>query len=331
MNSFETSTGSRTNGLPLISVITPLFNEEAILPDLAKRLQNVFSSLPTVSWEWVAVDDGSRDHTFARADQEIKIAPHWQLLRLSRNFGQQAAYRAGLEAARGAAIIFLDADMQDPPENIPDMIKLWFEGNVQVVGQRKSRTESGLRGLLMRAFHELFCRLTGGVMPKNSGTFALMDRRLAEELKAMPERGMFLPAQRGWLGFKSASISYDRAARLGEPKQSYRKLFAYAWEGITSFSVFPLQLISIVGFCISLFGFGYAGVLLAIKLLQLLGCFQKLEILGFTTISVSILCLGGIQLLSLGIIGSYISKVFYEVKRRPLYVKSEHITSPVNL
>ena len=331
MNSFETSSGSRPEGLPLVSVITPLFNEEAVLPDLAMRLKNVFGLLTTVSWEWIAVDDGSRDHTFACVEQEIKIAPHWQLLRLSRNFGQQAAYRAGLEAAMGAAIIFLDADMQDPPEKIPDMIRLWFEGNVQVVGQRKSRTESGLRGLLMRAFHELFCRLTGGVMPKNSGTFALMDRRLAEELKAMPERGMFLPAQRGWLGFKSASISYDRAARLGEPKQSYRKLFAYAWEGITSFSVFPLQLISIVGFCISLFGFGYAGVLLAIKLLQLLGCFQKLEILGFTTISVSILCLGGIQLLSLGIIGSYISKVFYEVKRRPLYVKSEHITSPVNL
>jgi dolichol-phosphate mannosyltransferase len=331
MNSFETSSGSRPEGLPLVSVITPLYNEETQLPDLAARLKNVFASIPNVSWEWVAVDDGSRDHTFARADQEIKIAPHWQLLRLSRNFGQQAAYRAGLEAARGAAIIFLDADMQDPPEKIPDMIRLWFEGNVQVVGQRKSRTESGLRGLCMRIFHELFFRVSGGVMPKDSGTFALMDRRLADELKAMPERGMFLPAQRGWLGFKSASISYDRAARVGEPKQSYRKLFAYAWEGITSFSVFPLQLISIVGFCISLFGFGYAGVLLAIKLLQLLGCFQKLEILGFTTISVSILCLGGIQLLSLGIIGSYLSKVFYEVKRRPLYVKSEHINSPVNL
>ena len=331
MNSFGTSTSSRPKGLPLISVITPLFNEEAMLPDLAMRLKNVFALLPTVSWEWIAVDDGSRDHTFACVEQEIKIAPHWQLLRLSRNFGQQAAYRAGLEAARGAAIIFLDADMQDPPEKIPDMIRLWFEGNVQVVGQRKSRTESGLRGFCLRTFHELFYRVTGGVMPKNSGTFALMDRRLAEELKAMPERGLFLPAQRGWLGFKTTSVSYDRAARAGEPKQSYRKLFAYAWEGITSFSVFPLQLISIAGFFISLFGFGYAGVLLAIKLLQLLGCFQKLEILGFTTISVSILCLGGIQLLSLGIIGSYLSKVFYEVKRRPLYVKSEHITSPVNL
>ena len=118
---------------------------------------------------------------------------------------------------------------------------------------------------------------------------------------------------------------------MGEPKQSYAKLFAYAWEGITSFSVFPLHLISIAGFCISIFGFGYAAVLLSIKLLQLLGCFQGLSILGFTTISVSILCLGGIQLLSLGILGSYLSKVFYEVKRRPLYVKSEHITSPVNL
>ena len=315
----------------LISVITPLYNEEQQLPDLAARLQNVFASLPLVSWEWVAVDDGSRDRTFASAEQEIKIAPYWQLLRLSRNFGQQAAYRAGLEAARGAAIIFLDADLQDPPEKIPDMIRLWFEGNVQVVGQRKSRTESGFRGLCMRIFHELFYRVTGGVMPKDSGTFALMDRRLADELKAMPERGMFLPAQRGWLGFKIASVSYDRSARVGEPKQSYRKLFAYAWEGITSFSVFPLQLISIAGFCISLFGFGYAAVLLAIKLLQLLGCFQKLEILGFTTISVSILCLGGIQLLSLGIIGSYLSKVFYEVKRRPLYVKSEHFSSHQNL
>ena len=315
----------------LISVITPLYNEEQQLPDLAARLQNVFASLPLVSWEWVAVDDGSRDRTFASAEQEIKIAPYWQLLRLSRNFGQQAAYRAGLEAARGAAIIFLDADLQDPPEKIPDMIRLWFEGNVQVVGQRKSRTESGFRGLCMRIFHELFYRVTGGVMPKDSGTFALMDRRLADELKAMPERGMFLPAQRGWLGFKTASVSYDRSARVGEPKQSYRKLFAYAWEGITSFSVFPLQLISIAGFCISLFGFGYAALLLAIKLLQLLGCFQKLEILGFTTISVSILCLGGIQLLSLGIIGSYLSKVFYEVKRRPLYVKSEHFSSHQNL
>ena len=331
MNSFETSPCSRTKDLPLISVITPLFNEEALLPNLAMRLKNVFGSLPSVSWEWVAVDDGSRDRTFASAEQEIKIAPHWQLLRLSRNFGQQAAYRAGLEAARGAAIIFLDADMQDPPEKIPDMIRLWLEGNVQVVGQRKSRTESGFRGFCMRIFHELFYRVTGGVMPKNSGTFALMDRRLADELKAMPERGMFLPAQRGWLGFKTASITYGRAARSGEPKQSYSKLFAYAWEGITSFSVFPLQLISIAGFCVSMFGFGYAAVLLAIKLLQLLGCFQRLEILGFTTISVSILCLGGIQLLSLGILGSYLSKVFYEVKRRPLYVKSEHFSSHQNL
>ena len=325
MNSLEISTDSQPKGLPLISVITPLFNEEALLPNLAMRLKNVFASLPSVSWEWVAVDDGSRDRTFASATQEIKIAPHWQLLRLSRNFGQQAAYRAGLEAARGAAIIFLDADMQDPPEKIPDMIRLWLEGNVQVVGQRKSRTESGFRGLCMRIFHELFYRVTGGVMPKDSGTFALMDRRLADELKAMPERGMFLPAQRGWLGFKTACITYDRAARVGEPKQSFSKLFAYAWEGITSFSVFPLQLISITGLVVSLFGFSYAAVLLTMKLLQMFGWLQDLKVLGFTTVSVSILCLGGVQLLSIGILGSYLAKVFYEVKGRPFYVKSQHV------
>jgi glycosyltransferase involved in cell wall biosynthesis len=325
MNSLEISTDSHPKGLPLISVITPLFNEEAVIPELASRLHNVFSSLPAVSWEWIAVDDGSRDHTFAIAEQEIKIAPHWQLLRLSRNFGQQAAYRAGLEAAIGAAVIFLDADMQDPPEKIPDMIRLWLAGNVQVVGQRKSRTESGFRGFCMRIFHELFYRVTGGVMPKDSGTFALMDRRLADELKAMPERGMFLPAQRGWLGFKTAFITYDRAARAGEPKQSYSKLFAYAWEGITSFSVFPLHLISITGLVVSLFGFSYAVVLLTMKFLQMFGWLQDLKVLGFTTISVSILCLGGVQLLSIGILGSYLAKVFYEVKGRPFYVKSQHV------
>jgi hypothetical protein len=177
----------------------------------------------------------------------------------------------------------------------------------------------------MRIFHELFYRVTGGVMPKDSGTFALMDRRLADELKAMPERGMFLPAQRGWLGFKTAFITYDRAARAGEPKQSYSKLFAYAWEGITSFSVFPLHLISITGLVVSLFGFSYAVVLLTMKFLQMFGWLQDLKVLGFTTISVSILCLGGVQLLSIGILGSYLAKVFYEVKGRPFYVKSQHV------
>ena len=311
----------------LITVVTPLLDEEKSLPNLALRLGETFSKLTNTSWEWVAVDDGSQDGTFHAAAEALKTAPQWQLVKLSRNFGQQAAYRAGLEASKGDAIIFLDADMQDPPEIIPEMISLWQKGNLHVVGQRKSRPERGFRGLCLNVFHHIFFRVTGGVMLKDSGTFALMDRQLANELVAMPERGMFLPAQRGWLGFKTASVLYDRADREGEPKQSYAKLFAYAWEGVTSFSVMPLQLIAFTGLVVSLFGFGYAAILLIIKLLQQFGFFESLQVFGFTTISVAVLCLGGIQLLSLGVIGSYLAKVFQEVKKRPHYIKETHISS----
>jgi glycosyltransferase involved in cell wall biosynthesis len=314
----------------LVSIVTPLFNEEKSLANLATRLGNVFSKLPGLTWEWVAIDDGSKDRTFEFAESALLIAPQWQLIRLSRNFGQQAAYRAGLEAAKGDAIVFLDADMQDPPEKIPEMIALWQKGNLHVVGQRSSRLERGFRGLCMKLFHEIFYRVTGGVMLKDSGTFALMDRKLANELISMSERGMFLPAQRGWLGFQTASVLYDRADREDDPKQSYAKLFAYAWEGITSFSVMPLQLIAVTGLAVSLFGFGYAAILLVIKLLQQFGFFESMQVLGFTTLSVAVLCLGGIQLLSLGVIGSYLAKVFQEVKKRPHYIKAEHISQNDN-
>jgi len=309
----------------VISVVTPLYNEEKTLPKLSKRLAAVFSALPSVTWEWVAVDDGSSDCSFDVARSEMCVAPNWQLIKLTRNFGQQAAYRAGLEACKGDAVVFLDADMQDPPEKIPEMIDVWRAGCAHVVGQRTSRPEKGVRGLCMRLFHELFHRVTGGVMLKDSGTFALMDRKLADALIAMPERGMFLPAQRGWLGFKTAAVKYARGDREDEPKQSYTKLFAYAWEGITSFSVLPLQLISLVGFLVSVFGFTYAAALLGIKFMQLFGFFSNMQVLGFTTLSVAVLCLGGIQLLSLGVIGSYLAKVFQEVKKRPAYVISERL------
>ena len=313
--------------MPTVSIVTPLYNEEKTLPKLAERLKSVFDETPTITWEWVAVDDGSADKTFEVARQAIQTSPRWQLLKLTRNFGQQAAYRAGLEAATGGAVIFLDADMQDPPEKIPEMVTLWQAGNLHVVGLRTSRPEKGFRGVCMRIFHELFHRVTGGVMIKNSGTFALMDRKLVDSLVAMPERGIFLPAQSGWLGYKKTSVLYDRANREDEPKQSYAKLFAYAWEGITSFSVLPLQLISLAGFIVSVFGFTYAAALLSIKILQQFGLFASMQVMGFTTLSVAVFCLGGVQLLSLGIIGAYLAKVFQEVKKRPSYVLSESFTS----
>ena len=313
---------------PKVSVVTPLFNEEAGIPRLAHALDQALNRDCPSAWEWVAVDDGSHDKTFPMIQTAITTAPSWQIVRLSRNFGQQAAYRAGLEVARGEAVVFLDADLQDPPGLIPEMLNLWSRGNLLIVGQRRSRPEGGVRGFLIHAFHELFHFLTRGVIPKNSGTFGLMDRRLVDELKAMPERGLFLPAMRGWLGFSSAILPYERAARPDSPKQSYWKLFSYAWEGITSFSTMPLQLISLVGFVVSILGFGYAAILMGIRLLQLFGFFPDIQVMGFTTLSVAIFCLGGIQLLSLGLVGSYLSKVFQEVKRRPHFVTSEHHHHP---
>lgn len=322
----ETNSGKTFS--PPLSIITPLFNEEANIRELANRLSASMQSTGLV-WEWIAVDDGSSDQTFELVREFIKTAPSFQLIKLSRNFGQQAAYRAGLEVCRGQAIVFMDADMQDPPEMIPDMIACWRNGAKQVVGRRQSRPERGIRGFFMRAFHMVFHTITGGIMPNDSGTFALIDRLLADELKSMPERSLFLPAQRSWLGFPTSEVWYDRSSRKDEPKQSLIKLFKYAWDGITSFSTLPLHLISATGTILCVFGFGYAGILVGIRLLQSFGYFQTLAVPGFTTLSVAVFCLGGIQLLSLGVVGSYISKIFAEVKQRPMFIVSDRITSEV--
>ena len=242
------------------------------------------------------------------------------LINLSRNFGQQAAYRAGLDYVDGEAVIFLDADLQDPPEKIPELIKEWKKGAKIVIGCRLSRAEKGIRRLCFEGFHELFFRLTAGVMPKKSGTFALMDRVIVEHLKNLAEVNMFLPALRSWIGYRKALIYYHRAPRVaGEEKQSLRKLFGYAWDGITSFSQIPLRAISIVGVLIAIPSFLYGIILLVQRVFQFFGFFSDLEVLGFTTISVSIFFIGGIQLICLGIVGEYLGKVYQEVKGRPKY------------
>jgi dolichol-phosphate mannosyltransferase len=225
-----------------------------------------------------------------------------------------------LDHADGDAVIFLDADMQDPPECMPELIEKWRGGAKLVVGCRKSRAERGVRGLLMNGFHEVFFRMTRGAMPKNSGTFGLMDRLIADQVRALPERNLFLPALRKWVGFKQDVVWYDRKARIGQAKQTYAKLFRYAWDGITSFSETPLQVISALGALLCLVGFGYAGFLVGIKLLQVFGYFHELKVQGFTTLALAVVGLGGIQLLCLGIIGQYLARVYTEVKARPHYI-----------
>jgi dolichol-phosphate mannosyltransferase len=309
-----------------VTVITPLWNEAANIPNLARRLTGVFAQLD-VEWEWISVDDGSTDETLAEARKAIPCANRWQSIALSRNFGLQPAYRAGLEAARGDAVIFLDADMQDPPEAIPDLLNKWREGAQVVIGRRRTRPERGLRGFCMRLFHFLFEWLTDGLMPRDSGTFGLMDRAVVQRMLGMPELAMFLPAMRCWVGFKRAEIFYDRAARQDQPKQSLSKLVNYALDGMVGFSTKPLRFISYIGLAISLLSFSYAGFLLALKVAQWLGFFEHLKVLGFTTLAVAIFCLSGVQLICLGILGEYVARIFADVKRRPPFIVSAHEVS----
>ena len=312
--------------LRIISVVVPLYNEELGLIALVDRLYAV-SQMHVAQWEFVFVNDGSTDQTRPRLLELASKLPSWKFVQLSRNFGQQAAYRAGLDASNGAAVIFLDADLQDPPELIPEMIHLWGQGAQLVTACRKSRAEKGVRRLLFDAFHTIFFLVTHGVMPKDSGTFGLMDRVVADELMRMPELSVFLPALRSWVGFRQEVIWYDRAARDGMPKQSFSKLFSYAWNGITSFSTIPLKLISVLGLVISLIGFSYAAFLILLRVIQCFGWFPLLAVQGFTTLAVAVLCLGGIQLICLGIIGEYLGKVYTEVKRRPLFIVAEVLQS----
>ncbi len=313
-------------GKPLVSIVIPVWNEEDTIPVLIERLQKL-SSDSTSRLDFIVVNDGSSDQTQEKLLQLLPRLPRWRLIRLSRNFGQQAAYRAGLDQADGDAVVFLDADLQDPPEVISEMIHVWQGGSKVVIARRRSRPERGLRGFLMRRFHDVFHAMTGGLMPKDSGTFGLMDRTVADAVRAMPELNIFLPALRSWVGYPRGYVWYDRAERKGKPKQTLSKLFNYAWDGILSFSEFPLKIIFWIGVATSLFGFCYAGVLILVKISQLFGYFTDFIVPGFTTLAVAVLCVGGVQLISLGIVGQYIARIYREVKQRPLYLTEEIVAS----
>lgn len=309
---------------PLVSVITPLWNEEQIVPALAAALHALFSVERSVRWEWVAIDDGSTDGTAARLRECFPAFERWHLVRLSRNFGQQAACRAGLDHAKGDAVVFLDGDLQDPPDEIIPMLRAWRDGGARlVVGCRRSRPEKGLRGAMFRLFHHAFSRMTREAMPFNSGTFGLMDRVIVERVRALPEVNLFLPALRNWVGSRREIVWYDRQERKGTARQTYRKLFSYAWDGITSFSDTPLQLITWLGLFICVASFCYAGVLVFIKILQWFGRFESLVVPGFTTLAVAVLFVGGLQMLCLGVLGTYQARIYREVKRRPHYLVDE--------
>lgn len=312
--------------LPLVSIVTPLFEEAPNVGLLTNRLHSVFTEHPGIAWEWIAVDDGSRDGTSEALRDAIVHMPNWQLIELSRNFGQQAAMRAGLDAARGDAVIFLDADLQDPPELIPDLVAKWQAGAQVVFAVRRSRGESPQRQFLLNAFHSVFRVMSGRVMPTNSGNFGLCDREVANILRKLPEHDGFLPGLRAWAGYTTASIEYDRDSRQAGEGLSVWKLTEFAWNAVTAFSDVPLRLIFLSGLIISAASFGYGAILLVQRLLQFMGLFKGLEVLGFTTVAVAVFFMGGVQLLSIGIIGEYLARIYREVKGRPHYLIARKLT-----
>ncbi len=311
--------------MPKLSVVAPAYNEEEVLEEFVSRVRQALE-LSGYEFELIVVDDGSSDGTFERLRQLRQHDRRVKAVRLSRNFGQELAVQAGLDAADGDAIILIDADLQDPPELILQLIDHWRAGSRVVVGQRLARAEPWARRLATRLFHWLFRRITPFGEQGDIGLFCLLDRQVAELLRAMPERHRYLRGLRAYVGFRPALVTYERAGRQGAARQSLSKLIRLAADALFSFSYLPLRISLFAGLIISAFCLFYAAVLFVLGLLGLLfpeSYFGALRERGFTTTAVAILFLGGVQLVAIGIIGEYLGRIYEEVKRRPNYVVAE--------
>lgn len=303
--------------LPVVTVVTPVFNEEAVLPELFQRLAALFNAHPDIHWRAVLVDDGSRDRTVELIRAQAAQDPRFELVELSRNFGFQSALSAGLAHAEPTdAVITMDADLQDPPEVIPAMVAAWQAGAEVVRAVRRSRRETGLRRFGFDAFHGLFGRLSDYPIEPNTGTFGLLGREALKTFNALPERHRFFPGLRTWIGFKTADVAYDRQERAaGQPQQTFRRLVHYALDGLFSFSHLPLRALTYAGICIALVGFAAAVFYAARRIIGI-----ETAPTGYTTLVTVVLFLGGVQLIGIGVLGEYLGRVYDEVKQRPNYV-----------
>jgi polyisoprenyl-phosphate glycosyltransferase len=301
----------------LLSVVAPVLNEEDILPVFYERVRD---ALEGIEWELVLVDDGSKDATREILERLAAEDPRVRAVVLSRNFGFQPASMAGLDHARGDVIVTIDADLQDPPELIPKLVNAWREGSDVVYAVREERQgERWVKLATARWFTKLFIRLGKLEVPENVGDFRLLDRRALDVLRAMPERNRFLRGLSVWVGFTQTSVPYLRDPRYaGDTKYRWGTLLRISLDAISSFSHAPLQLASLLGFAVSFVAF------LGIPYVLISRIFD-VYVEGVTTALFAILLLGGIQLITLGIIGEYISRIYDEVKRRPLYVVSERV------
>lgn len=302
--------------IPTVGVVTPVFNEQDNIAELIERLTASLDTVEGVSWSVLFVDDGSRDQTVPMIEKHRAEDARFSVLRLSRNFGHQAALTAGIDHATTDAVILMDADLQDPPELLPEMVAAWKDGHQVILAMRKSRQDKGVRRVGFDLFHKFQGALTDFQMPPHTGIFGLLDQRVVAALRGLTERNRFLPGLRHWVGFDQHIVYYDRQARAGgEPKQSLVRLVKYALDGILSFSYKPLRLMTYAGVTVSSVGFAIGLFFVAKRLLG----FESAET-GFTTLVSLIVFLGGMQLLGIGILGEYLARVYDEVKNRPLYV-----------
>ena len=301
-----------------LSVLVPMYNEELNLDHLFERLVSVLERL-NMKYEIVCVNDGSKDNTLNYLIEHHRRNPSIKVIGLSRNFGKEIALTAAIDYAKGAAVVPIDADLQDPPELIEQLIAKWREGYDVVYATRRSRQgESWIKRFTAKAFYKTIAQMSPVSIPSNTGDFRLLDRRVVDALKQMPERNRFMKGLFAWVGFKQTSVLYDRPQRYkGATKWNYWRLWNFAIDGITSFSFLPLKVWSYIGLVLSLLSFLYASFLIIRTLL--LG----IDVPGYASLMVAVLFLGGVQLLTLGILGEYLGRVYEEVKGRPLYLVRE--------
>lgn len=318
MTKFEAGVGEGRQ--PQLIVITPVFNESRNIEALLKRLVPVLERC-VASFQILFVDDGSTDDTLDRLRAAHSADSRILALSLSRNFGKEVAIAAGLDHARGAAAVIMDADLQHPPELIETFVARWKEGYKNVYAQRVDHgVYNPLRRLLTQRFYKLFGSVGDTRLPEGAGDFRLLDARAVAALRTMREHARFSKGLYAWIGFKSVSVPFDVEARAhGESKFSYRKLTHLALDGLMSFSTLPLKVWSYIGLTTSLLALSLAGFFLIRTLMF------GVDVPGYASLIVSITFFAGIQLLSLGIIGEYIGRIFAEVKRRPLYLIEERV------
>jgi glycosyltransferase involved in cell wall biosynthesis len=307
---------------PLLSVVVPVKDEERGIIPFVDRVSAILDKIAgDEGWEILFIDDGSSDTTLAAIAAAHARDPRVRALSLSRNFGKEAALSAGLDHARGQAVIPMDVDMQDPPEVLPEMVAKWRDGYEMVFGVRQCRAADPLtKRLTSGLYYRAHNWLSADKIPENAGDFRLLDRKVVEVIRALPERNRFMKGLFAWAGFKQAAVEYDRPERnVGKTKFNYWKLWTLALDGLTSASTVPLRVWSYVGALVALFAIGYAGVIAARTLI--LG----ISVPGYASIMVSVLFLGGVQLFSLGVLGEYVGRILTETKQRPIYIVRDTI------